>query len=1289
MRQPSHLSVVFLACLLLCSPSSAQLNLTAAFFPFPAYFTGASLPLIFFDSAGSLYVNFKIPPSIAYTYPIATKFMDGVGTQNFTTTDVQISTIAPFVVDSQGNVYISAIDGIFADGGGGGILVFSPDGVLLNTLRFASSTTDVFLDQVSDLSIDPDDNIYVAANGLAKINVNGTVLATNNDSAAMYASSLAIDLTAGRLYAIYGYQSLTIAVYNSSDLSLISMFTLAYNATVLQPSIRTNRAGQLFVGIAGGASFGVVVVQISPTTGVVLAVYSVPPASDASFAAYAFPGNFAVVDDDVYAVANYLADSNIDIVLGVLQLVVAKSFAFCYIAVYQPTVVNGYSTSYTFSGVLSATGPVYGTNVTEYQAQTVSGQRNYSTLLSSSTVQSLGPLRSGADVDNFVLYPTPAGGAAVDTVGLSFVIGDLFDGHFDTIFLDGGGDVVFDENDGPPAQGYPTTSSFTLQPYNSSVQLTAEGTLPACVAPAVQLQFQFAFCYIALYLPTQSSNYFTSITFSGVFTTTGTVYGDGNVTEYLALSVRGQRNFSTLFAPSNVNQIVGVSTEYSNNYILYPVPAGGAAVDTSGVSIQLDSGEVDTIMLLDSYSSEVVYTADGGPPDQGQSVSSSFTLQPYNASVQLTAEGTLPSCTATISSSSSSSSSSPALPSATALSSSSSSTLPLSTTAVTSSPSSSSAAQSSSSSELPSSSLSSSSSSTFPPASSSIHSASSSSSSSVALLMPSSSSSATIVSSSSSVPVSTSSSSSSSGITSISAPSPSSATTVVPSSSSLTAVFASSAVSSAISSSSSAATPPTLSSSSSFATCTQSATITVYASNGTSAEGHTDTPTGLFVSPSARVDYSSDSTDDSWCDFIGACSNAAGLGALHGVGNQHAIALIFRYGDSSVDTNQADFTDVFPYLSPSVTPQLASYVVPDGVFPDSQIWLGCNDDFTGDNSGSVTVTITVSTLGECGGSSGTSGSSSGVSSSLSSSAALSSASASSSSAASSPSSPPSSTAPASLSSSPASSTAPPAPPPASVLGDPAFVGLLGQSYQVHGVSGLTYALVSDRQVVVNAVFTYLSGGSCLHDSETGLPLYVCWSHAGSYLSAVSVRLASGETLVVRAGGAAAGFAAVELGGAGGAGGVGGAGSAGGVGGAASADGADGTGSTDGAGGAGSTDSTGSTTTLTVGSHTTLPSGLTVDYHSLRQLTVRSAGLYQLTLQNSDGFVNLLQLAVSGWSELVGSVQSHGLIGQTWRRRVAGGGVGTGSIPHIEGEVDDYVVRDGLLGCDFMYSKMAC
>ena len=260
------------------------------------------------------------------------------------------------------------------------------------------------------------------------------------------------------------------------------------------------------------------------------------------------------------------------------------------------------------------------------------------------------------------------------------------------------------------------------------------------------------------------------------------------------------------------------------------------------------------------------------------------------------------------------------------------------------------------------------------------------------------------------------------------------------------------------------------------------------------------------------------------------------------------------------------------------------------------------------------------------------------------------------------------------------------PPSGSVLGDPAFVGLLGQSYQVHGVSGLTYALVSDRQVVVNAVFTYLSGGSCLHDSETGLPLYVCWSHAGSYLSAVSVRLASGETLVVRAGGAAAGFAAVELGGAGG---VGGAGSAGGVGGAASADGADGTGSTDGAGGAGSTDSTGSATALTVGSHTTLPSGLTVDYHSLRQLTVRSAGLYQLTLQNSDGFVNLLQLAVSGWSELVGSVQSHGLIGQTWRRRAAGGGVSTGSIPHIEGEVDDYVVRDGLLGCDFMYSKMAC
>ena len=207
-----------------------------------------------------------------------------------------------------------------------------------------------------------------------------------------------------------------------------------------------------------------------------------------------------------------------------------------------------------------------------------------------------------------------------------------------------------------------------------------------------------------------------------------------------------------------------------------------------------------------------------------------------------------------------------------------------------------------------------------------------------------------------------------------------------------------------------------------------------------------------------------------------------------------------------------------------------------------------------------------------------------------------------------------------------------------MLGDPQFVGLRGQSYQVHGLDSTTYNLISDAMVTVNALFTFLSHGDCPTDSA-GRALFVCWSHAGSYLSAVSVRLADGHTLVVRAGGARQGFASVQVDG---------------------------------------------STALTVGSNITLPSGMTVSYDSMRVLTVYDAGLYHVTLQNSDGFVNLLSLQVSNWSRLVDEVQSHGLIGQTWQAGTRGA-----QVRYVEGLVDEYVVEQGLLGYDFSYSRMRC
>ena len=79
---------------------------------------------------------------------------------------------------------------------------------------------------------------------------------------------------------------------------------------------------------------------------------------------------------------------------------------------------------------------------------------------------------------------------------------------------------------------------------------------------------------------------------------------------------------------------------------------------------------------------------------------------------------------------------------------------------------------------------------------------------------------------------------------------------------------------------------------------------------------------------------------------------------------------------------------------------------------------------------------------------------------------------------------------------------------AGVLGDPQFVGLLGQSYQVHGIDGAVYSLIAERGLLVNARFRYLSSGRCpaLASARN------CWSHPGSYLGEVGAVSAEGGRL---------------------------------------------------------------------------------------------------------------------------------------------------------------------------------
>ena len=75
--------------------------------------------------------------------------------------------------------------------------------------------------------------------------------------------------------------------------------------------------------------------------------------------------------------------------------------------------------------------------------------------------------------------------------------------------------------------------------------------------------------------------------------------------------------------------------------------------------------------------------------------------------------------------------------------------------------------------------------------------------------------------------------------------------------------------------------------------------------------------------------------------------------------------------------------------------------------------------------------------------------------------------------------------------------------------------------------------------------------------------------------------------------------------------------------------------------------------------------ITVD--STHELTIKS-GLFEVVVENNDGFVNLRSVYVSAanWPKLA----SHGLLGQTWQNKRYGG-----KIKEIEGDVDDYLIED--------------
>ena len=204
------------------------------------------------------------------------------------------------------------------------------------------------------------------------------------------------------------------------------------------------------------------------------------------------------------------------------------------------------------------------------------------------------------------------------------------------------------------------------------------------------------------------------------------------------------------------------------------------------------------------------------------------------------------------------------------------------------------------------------------------------------------------------------------------------------------------------------------------------------------------------------------------------------------------------------------------------------------------------------------------------------------------------------------------------------------------LGDPQIVGFLGQSFQVHGLDGGVYSVISDEETQLNARFVFLSSGSC---PPVSVLRTQCWSHSGSYFGEVAVQSSSGARLLVQSGAAADGLSLLQL--------------------------------------------DGQTLELTGGAAnlSSADGSLTVRLYSRWQLHV-TVGVYELEMDNSDRFLNLAAVRVRDWSRLSQRLQPHGLLGQTWRRSSAGL-----EVRQVEGLVDDYLEADSdIFGSRFLFNK---
>ena len=230
----------------------------------------------------------------------------------------------------------------------------------------------------------------------------------------------------------------------------------------------------------------------------------------------------------------------------------------------------------------------------------------------------------------------------------------------------------------------------------------------------------------------------------------------------------------------------------------------------------------------------------------------------------------------------------------------------------------------------------------------------------------------------------------------------------------------------------------------------------------------------------------------------------------------------------------------------------------------------------------------------------------------------------------------------------------------SMYSDPFFVGFWNQAFYVHGRHGAVYSLLSDRHVSLNSRFVFLTNITCptLSPEEMSRPAKVhCSSHEGTYFGEMGLTTADGDQLYIAAGNVTTGFHIVT------------------VNGQLDIDVGDSYGAAPLAA-IPHDQHTGTVSAATADSHShPARTSLYVHRTSARSLVVH-AGLYELLIENSDNYVDVVTLHVTSWPALLEDVQPTGLMGVTWNMSAV--------IPPSE---EAHRERDGeLMGCSIANDK---